>query len=793
MTSTPYESAAYWLEKSRRLLGWNLIRDALAAYAHSESTRELCATLEPAESREDAQTLSLETEEMHALLESAEGFPIAPFENMERLLEEITDQAFIEPEQCLNVKKFLTTVGSVKRRVDKRERAPFLKVYAERLDSLGAVFSELNRCIGDDGEIRDDASPELKQAIRDAQQARQKLEDSIRKMMASATLKDALQDDYFTEREGRLVFPVRTDRRTKVQGIVHDSSASGQTVYMEPSTLVPLNNQMKIARLTIEREKARILQALASLILQQHGTMMANLDALIHLDQIHSRARLGRVMNATPCKLNDNGPMHLLQARNPELLLNRSPVVANDICWDDTVGTLIISGPNTGGKTVTLKTVGLFSLMARAGLRLPVAENSEMPFFSQVFADIGDDQNIQENLSTFSGHLKKIIYILEQASPEALVLLDELGIATDPLEGAALAESILLELKDKGATTLVSTHYLELKMMAQTQAGFLNACAEFNPETLAPTYRLLFGTPGQSAALDTATRLGLPEAIIRKARLIYERGDNRADALLQTLTQQRLELEKKEALLREELEKAQRLAEEQRQSAERLKEQESEFKKNKAKRLQALIREAKSQIRQWMLEAKGNRTAPNLKKIEKKIHELGRVPAAPAEAPAGWDRPANTLKQGDSVLIKSYGKTGVLLDSPQEKKKVRVQIGNMVSVVESAHLLGSNTHRAAQVSQAESSVKVHAETFGQATTTCDLRGMESDEALSTLETFISRAIVKKTGRLTIIHGHGRGTIKNLVRDYLSETGICKNFVPGGRWEGGDGVTIVETE
>jgi len=787
-------NAPAWIRKSAGLIGWDLIRSALANYAHSPATLELCKALQAEDDYNAVCILIEETDEICRLISEGNGFPLARFEDLGPMLEKVSEMQIIESSSCLELLKFLRTARAMHRSMAKREEFPRLRFYTDQIDSLPELFKELERCIDDDGEIKDNASPELKQAIKTAQAARQKLEEQVRRMLSNNNVQTSLQDSYFTEREERIVLPVRSDRRSTIEGIVHDSSASGQTVYMEPTSLIPHNNQLKISRLAIEHEKTKILKSLARFILENEHPIRKNLQVITSLDLIQAKGSLAEKMNAISCKLNQNGKMHLLEARNPELILNEHPVVANTLCWEEGTQGVIISGPNTGGKTVTLKTLGLFSLMIRAGLRLPVAPGSEMPFYPQVFADIGDDQNIRESLSTFSAHLEKIIYVMNHAGPGTLVLLDELGIATDPQEGAALAEAILLDLQKKGATAIVSTHYLEIKMFAQIRKGFINACAEFNPETLSPTYRLLFGAPGQSAALDTAERLGLPVEALQKARSIYSERDNRANSTLQELTRQRIELENKEEALNDKLREAEKYAEEQQAVSESLKKKQNEFNKDKNKRMQSLLREAKFQVRAYLQEAKGNRSVPSLKKIEKKIDALGRPSAVPLhKETAGWSAPASQLRSGDSVMLSNIGARGILLDDPAGKKKVRVKMGNIVSLAETKHLRGSDSRRPQGSEPAPANVNIHIESPSSSTSTCDLRGMDSDDALFALETFMSQAIVNKVARLTLIHGHGRGTIKNLVRDYLSTAGICKSWNPAEQYEGGDGATIVEME
>ena len=416
--------------------------------------------------------------------------------------------------------------------------------------------------------------------------------------------------------------------------------------------------------------------------------------------------------------------------------------------------------------------------------------NSYIPFFPEIYSDIGDDQNIQLKLSTFSGHLEKIIRIIDNASSGSLVLLDELGIATDPNEGAALAESILLELKRKNVMTLVSTHYFSLKILAQTQEGFLNACTEFDLDTISPTYRLIFGAPGQSAALDTAERLGLQRSIIDHARSLYQAKDKRAENLLEDLTRQRLQMHQDQEKIKELKAQVEQFNREQIQITQKLREEEKDFQKNKNKKLQAEIRAGKNEIQKMIQEIKGEKDLPKIRKVEKKIQAIGKSPLTSDHNLEDWSLTADELKPGDTVLLLNLGATATLLEIAKGKKKVRVQMGNINTTVEASSIRG-NPHRKSDPININRKVLMNIEDESKGGSSCDLRGMNSEEAETKMEAFISHAIVSKATRVTIIHGHGMGTIKALVKSYLEKTGLCKQFSPGRREEGGTGVTVVE--
>ena len=778
------------LIKSMKLLGWERITSALANHTCSPYTHDYCLQLKPETEFETAQKRLDETVEMMALLDSLESFPMDRFENIHPIFKDVDEQRTIAPSQCLVIMKLLRLCKNLCKDIHKKEAFPNIQAWLSQLNPLKEFLDDLIRCIDDEGNIKENATPELKQAIREIEIARNKLEEKIRKLFSSNTIKEALQDSYITERQERMVIPVRAEFKSKVDGIVHDISGTGQTLFIEPASIVPLNNQLKIARLKVAQEKARVLQSLAMQTHEHRESLQQNMENLATLDLIYAKARLAKSMDAVNCPMNLQSKMQLKEARNPELTLDGETVIPNSIEWEDSTKVVIISGPNTGGKTVTLKTLGLLSLMVRAGLFLPVEKKSHIPFFPEIYSDIGDDQNIQLKLSTFSGHLEKIIRIIDNATSGSLVLLDELGIATDPNEGAALAESILLELKRKNVMTLVSTHYFSLKILAQTQEGFLNACTEFNIDTISPTYRLIFGAPGQSAALDTAERLGLQRSIIDHARSLYQAKDKRAENLLEELTRQRLQMHQDQEKIKHLKAEVEQLNREQNRITQSLREEEKEFQKNKNKKLQLEVRAGKTEIHRMIQEIKGEKNLPKIRKIEKKIQSMGKTPLTLNHNLEEWNLSSDDLKSGDTVLLINLGATATLLESPAGKKKVRVRMGNITTIVKTSSIRG-NPYRKHNPKQESKKVLMNIEAESQGGSSCDLRGLNSEDAETKMEAFISRAIVTKVPRVTIIHGHGMGTIKALVKNYLEKAGLCKQFSPGSRQEGGTGVTVVE--
>ncbi len=782
------------LSRSMLTLGWEQIQQTLSEFAYSPATQKRCRFFSPETEFSLAKSSLEETIEALRLEESDTRIPLSHFEDLEKILISLPKAGILETFEGLEVLNFLRLIKTMDLFFRKMENAPNLKNRAVKFDAIPDLFEVLSCCIDDEGKIKETATPELKQASKAVKNAKDELDIVVGRLLSQPKIKGCLQESYVTEREGRVVFPIRAEFKSKVEGVVHDTSGTGATLYLEPSKIVPLNNQLKIKRIEVERERIRILRKLAKTVLEYSESLKANLSILCAFDLINAKVRLAKKMEARVFQFSEDGNIQLKKARNPELLLNGQFVVPNDIVTDKGTSTVIISGPNTGGKTVVLKTVGAMSLMARAGLLLPVEDNSEIPFFPKVYADIGDDQNVAENLSTFSAHLKKMIYILDYSPSGSLVLLDELGVATDPAQGAALAEAILRELNERGISTFVSTHYLALKTLAQTESGFVNACMEFNEDQSKPTFKLILGAPGGSAALETAERLGLAPNIIRRAKEIYDLNDNRAATLLESLHKQKLNLEKDKDRIQVDLHKSQVLRKESEEVAERLFEKEKEFEKEKAKRLKKTVQESKREIRQIVDNVKKSKSSGSIKRAENRIHSVDRsMQSANLADFSQWNVPAEELKDGDPVILTEYGTKGYLLEDPKSKNKLRVRIGNLDSLVDAKKIKGHPRERNKKNMESNQEVKftIHAETNSNPQFSCNLHGMRVEEAKTVLESFIDQALLNKVDRVKINHGHGMGKIKRFVRDYLQSCGIGKRVAPAEREEGGDGVTIVE--
>ncbi|OGW67366.1 MAG: hypothetical protein A3A88_03750, partial [Nitrospirae bacterium RIFCSPLOWO2_01_FULL_62_17] len=601
---------------------------------------------------------------------------------------------------------------------------------------------------------------------------------------------------YFAQREGRYVVPIKDEMRGKIPGIVHDISASGATVFLEPRELVDLNNSIKVADLEVQREVRRILQELSALVAGHASVLLDGLATLARLDCIAARSAFGRLVGGQSVVLNDRGRVLLRQARHPLLVLGRERVVANDLLFDDAVRVLVISGPNTGGKTVTLKIVGLFALMVRAGLPLPCAADSEMAVFPEIYADIGDAQDLAKDLSSFSAHMTQMVQLLQQASPgrsKALVLLDEPVTSTDPAEGAALAEALLLRLADLNMKVVATTHYNQLKVLAQSKPGFRNASVEFDVGTLSPTYRLIMGLPGGSSAIEIAGRLGMDEAILDQAMSLLNRDDRSLDQVLGELQEKQRRMNEDAARAAELRAEAERAASEATEIAERLRASEREERKGTKKKLADELLRARAQVQGIVEEVKRERTLVKAREAKEKLVEV-EVRQQPRLSDSAGTIPVDRLRIGDRIEVTRLGKTGTLLEAPQGKKRVRIRVGDVEMSVAVSSLIGLAGPHEPEPSAAAAQRRLPPSVplaEAEAATVLDLRGRMADEALDATVAALDRAALTGAPLLRIIHGHGTGRLKAVVRDYLKGSPYVAAFRAGERAEGGDGVTVVQ--
>ncbi|UCE63174.1 MAG: endonuclease MutS2 [Nitrospirota bacterium] len=791
--------------QSESVLEWQDLLRILATHACSSLGAESCLALPLEESLEVAQARQQETSEMREVLEGATPFPLLTFQDIHGVLARSVKGALLEGQELRDISTVIGLGQEAKRCLHTtQQQLQSVWEIVLSLDEQAWVKHAIDRCIDQEGHIRESATPELHELIQQTQHLRRKMRNRLEAILASTRYEEILQGQYFAQREERYVIPVKAERQHEVPGIVHDISSSGATVFLEPRELIDLNNAIKVGDLHVAQEVRRILQELSSMIAEHAEILRRNLEILVTLDCLSAKARLSQRMDGHPITLNDQKRIHLLKARHPLLILNKEEVVPNDILIDEQTQVLVISGPNTGGKTVTLKLIGLVSLMIRTGLHPPCAEGSSMAVFPRVYADIGDAQDLTKDLSSFSAHMSHMIQFLNEMAgkedmplPASLILLDEIGSSTDPTEGAALAEALLSRLFAMGCKVVVTTHYHSLKAMALKKTGFLNASHEFDLQTLSPTYRLLIGLPGGSSALDIAGRLGLDPAILKQAVSLIEHQNRDLDQVFHHLqeTQGRLQRELEQAkCLRAE---ADELFQKAQEIEEGLRTREREERQKVRRTLQQELTKAKQVVHGIMEEFKKDKTLVKAKTVLRRLSEVQTEATrlvSSFEAP-----PVSSLGEGDLVELKTLGSTGVLLEAPHGKKRVKIRVAKKVISVDVSLLQGAPQSPAPSTavkrpSPSSSNLQPPQGISEQALTasnTVDLRGTSTEEAQEMIVAAFDRSMLEGVTVIRVIHGHGSGKLKNLVRSYCSDSPYVSQFRAGEREEGGDGVTIVE--
>ncbi|NKE71932.1 endonuclease MutS2 [Candidatus Manganitrophus noduliformans] len=772
-------------EQSFTSLGWPEIVEFLARQAALPITAERCRALpfleEPGTVRE---RLAVVWEGV-LLLKEGSHIPLSSFTDPRPFLARANKGAVLEGIELRGIHDLLEQVESVRSfLIRKKEEASRLFQIAVQLEPPAGLRQKIAAAVDPEGRIQEGATPALRALTAEAARAREAITDQLEKILRSARYEKLLQEPYYTEREGRYVLPFKIADQNKEGGVVHDLSASGATAFVEPRELVGSNNRLRVAQLAVSREVERILRSLSEEVGREAGRLTRNLEILAEIDLLRASANLAERIGGICPKVNAGGAIRLFEARHPLLLLRKGSIVPNDILLEEGRRALILSGPNTGGKTVLLKTVGLLALMVRAGLPIPCREGSEIPLFPAVIADIGDDQDLSRDLSSFSAHLLKILAILETAPGGSLILLDELVTSTDPAEGAALAAAILTELADRGMRIVTTTHYPSLKGLAQADPRFLNGSLAFDLERLAPTYRLVLGTPGRSAALEMAARLGLPASILERAKEHLRPNETTLERIISELERERRNAEEERRRLEALRAEAEAAAAAQKEGAARWAMSEREIQKKIRQKVAEAVAEARSEIATLMASLKEKRDPALIKKGRAVLEEIGQKAGDTAARKEPSSAPG-PLQVGRRVEVLPLGKQGVLLDPPEGSKKVRVQIGSQILFVSPEAIEG--------VIEEEREEGPPAPVFrsaGPAESTVNLVGKRVEEALEILERFLDRAILGNEREIRLVHGHGSGKLKKAVREYLPTSPYVARFRPGDLLEGGDAVTII---
>lgn len=782
-------------DKSLKVLEFDKVKNKLKKYTCTDAAKDIVDNLRPYDNIYEARQHLKETGEAFRLLIEKGSPPFEGVYDARNAVAMAKKGSMLMAVQILRIGAVLRAARRFKKYISHKEDEETFKIIEDicsGITELKFLEDKIFMSIESEDAIYDKASPKLYNIRRALRDKNSSVRDKVNSLVRSYS--QYLQDALYTVRGDRYVLPVKAEYKLMVPGLVHDQSSSGATLYIEPMGLVNLNNEIKELMMEENAEIERILAELSEQIYDSISVIEINADILWELDFIFAKARFASDFNCTIPEINDEGIMDIIQAKHP--LIDGKVAVPMDFYMGRDFRSLIITGPNTGGKTVTLKTVGLVHIMALSGLMIPARENSSVGFFKEIFADIGDEQSIEQNLSTFSSHMTNIVNIIDKADSSSLVLFDELGAGTDPTEGAALAVAILENLKKKGVSIVATTHYSELKVYALRTDGVENASVEFDVETLRPTYKLIIGIPGKSNAFEISRRLGLPDYIIEDARQNISSEALRFEDLIQSLQSKNLKAEK-----------YYREAENLRAEALDIKEQyENKFHKLKDSRENTIIeahREAKNIIREAKEEADAilremhqleelGYSSDARQKLEQQRRELGKK-LNDAESKLYIDKvndgeQIKNVKEGQEVFLPSLNQNVIVINPPDNKGEVQVQAGIMKISVKMKDLRKIKGESKKEKKKKKKEVKLNLRTVP---VSIDLRGMDSIEATYTTDKYLDDAYMSGLKEVTIIHGKGTGVLRNSINDMLKRHSHVENYRLGEYGEGGTGVTVVE--
>lgn len=785
-------------ERSLRVLEFTKIREQIKELTVSDMGREIAGALVPSANLSEIRYAQEETEEAHVLLTYLGEQPIVPFPDIRQTLKLAEIGATLSPRALLDAAACMRAARAARDViVTDRENTPNLRAAASRLSTFRQLEEEITSAIISEEEISDHASPELADIRRHIRGCNERVREKLNSMIHSSAYQKYLQEPIITMRGDRFVIPVKQEYRANVPGLVHDQSATGATVFVEPMAVLEITSDLKQWQAREKAEIERILQALSARIAPESEAMQGNLDILARLDFAFAKAGLSRRMYGCAPKINEEGYVRIVRGRHP--LIDPDKVVPSDIWLGKDFTTLVITGPNTGGKTVTLKTVGLFCLMAQAGLHVPAELGTEIAVFDDVFADIGDEQSIEQSLSTFSSHMKNIVSILGNVTERSLVLFDELGAGTDPTEGAALAQAILSKLLKRKIRTMATTHYSELKEYAMTTAGVENASVEFDVATLRPTYRLSIGIPGKSNAFDISKKLGLEEAIIEDAKQLLSGEQVRFEDVIANAEYHRQIAEKERQIAEEaraEMVAIRNQAERERERLERQRDEAIRKAKEQARRiLEDARRESETLIAELRRMKKEGAGTPEheIQRLKSRLNEnIDAVSEALTQPVDRVSPPPRNLKPGDRVRIVHLGTEATVLAAPDAKGEVQLQAGVMKLKVHITQLQMPKAEPAgAQAQKKKGGVRSNVDIATRAVRQeLDIRGMAVDEALPEVDKFLDDAMLSGLGEVNIIHGKGTGVLRAGVQDALRRNPRVKSYRLGVYGEGESGVTVV---
>lgn len=787
-------------EKALRILEYNKIIEKLTDFATSPMGKEMCKNLLPSTDLGEICQGQMETSDALSRIYAKGSLSFSGLRNIRDSLLRLKVGSSLSVTEFMHIASLLETALRAKsygRRETDDMSTDSLDGLFNTIEPLSPVCREIRRCILSEEEIADDASPGLKHVRRSIKLTNERIHSQLNTMVNSSSVSSMLQDNLITMRGGRYCLPVKAEYRSQIQGMIHDQSSSGSTLFIEPMAVVKLNNDLRELAAKEKEEIEKILAELSNQCAEYQEELSTNITVMTHLDFVFAKANLSRSYSGTEPLFNEKGYINIKKGRHP--LLDKKKVVPIDISIGKDYRLLLVTGPNTGGKTVSLKTVGLLTLMGQAGLHIPAFDHSELSVYEDVFADIGDEQSIEQSLSTFSSHMTNIVSIIDKSNYRSLVLLDELCAGTDPTEGAALAMAILKNFLRRDVTTMATTHYSELKVFALSTEGACNASCEFNVETLSPTYRLLIGIPGKSNAFAISSKLGLPDYMIDEAKKFIDVNDQSFEDLIANLETSRSTIEKE------------RLEIEQYKSQVAGLKQKLETKQdNLSKQKERILREANEQARKILQDAKDyadqtirdmNKLAAgktgNMKELEKKRSavrdKLSKTDdrLAIKKDQAKKNRPED-FHPGDSVRVLSMNIKGTITGKPNSKGQIAVQMGILKSMISltDLELLDEEVIKAPTLKKTGAG-KIKMSKSASISTSLNIIGKTVDEAMPELDKYLDDAYLAHLNQVTIIHGRGTGKLRTAVHNKLKKCRYVKSYRLGAFGEGETGVTIVD--
>lgn len=784
--------------KSLTTLEYDKIIDRLVSFAASDKAKERLKKLVPMTDIHDINAALSETSDALSRVYAKGAVSFSGVHDIGASVKRLEIGSSLNTVELLHISSLLTAAARVKNYYE--DTTDSLTGYFHALEPLTPLNTEIKRCILSEDEISDDASANLRSIRRQKVLAAERIHTELNKMLNSSSVRNCLQDFVITSRSGRYCLPVKAEYKSQVPGMVHDQSATGSTLFIEPAAVVKLNNDIRELELKEQAEIEAILAELSAKASEFTDELLTDFQVLTTLDFIFAKVQMSKQYKCSCPVMNTNNYINIKKGRHP--LIDPHKVVPIDIYLGKDFNLLIITGPNTGGKTVSLKTVGLLTLMAQSGLHIPALDHSELAVFDNVFADIGDEQSIEQSLSTFSSHMTNTVSILKEADAHSLILFDEIGAGTDPTEGAALAISILNDLHKRGITTMATTHYSEIKVYALTTDGVENACCEFDVESLRPTYRLLIGIPGKSNAFAISKKLGLPDYIIKDASARMDADDVQFEDLLSDLEHSRITIEKERAEINAYKQEIQQLKDELKTKSDRLDERRDKILRKANEEAAAILKDAKEYADQTIKTM--NKHGMTVKELEKqrsairdkmnKRQEKLSVQAAKPKAHKAHD--ISEFKVGTHVRVLSMNLIGTVTAPPSPKGEITVQMGSLSTKTKINNLeilVGYKDPEEAKKAPkgAGGSGKIKMSKAASISHEINLLGLTVDEAVAKLDKYLDDAYISRIPQVRIVHGKGTGALRNGVTAYLRGVPYIKSFRLGEIGEGDTGVTIVD--